>query len=125
MGSELLLTALIHDESTRLDWAAGREVIRKMPKDAILRGVDEAYGDSDCTVTEARRQVNRLLTDLKREVASPDKARDGYVWKIRGALVHIRGGDTWGDDPTGGWTTFTNAWYFPGVLKAVGFEVGE
>ena len=66
--------------------------------------------------------LNDLITALKKEVTTND-ARDAYTWTLGGKVLHIRGGTSWGDDPSEGWTTFTNAYQFPKVLKAIGFDV--
>lgn len=123
MGADLLLSAMVHDKDARLNWPAGREVIRKMPLDDLHRALEEINGDPCETAAEARREANDIITALKREIY--DGGRDAYAWEIRGAVVHVRGGTSWGEDPSDGWTTFTNAWQFPEALKAIGFEVQE
>lgn len=123
MGADLLLTALVHDEDKKLDWKAGREVVRKMPAKELMAALEEINGEACETLTEARREANAIISDLKRELANIH-ARDAYLWRIRGAALHIRGGTSWGEDPSDGWTTFANAHHFPEALRAIGFEVG-
>lgn len=124
MGADLLLSAMIHEKNKKLDWKAGREVLRKMPGDVLRARMEEINGDPCETLSEARREANDIISRLKDELAD-GRARDAYLWNIRGMVIHIRGGTSWGDDPSDGWTTFTNAWYFPEALKAIGFELDE
>lgn len=122
MGADLLLISLVHDENTKLDWAAGRKAARKLDRDALMRGMVDCYGEEPETVTEARSLLNGIISSLKQELTSDQLARDAHLWSIRGATIHIRGGTSWGDDPSDGWTVFANAWAFPKVLDAIGFE---
>lgn len=121
MGADLLLSGLVQDESTRLDWPAGRKVIREMNGDVLMAALEEINGDYCDSLTEARREANDIVSCLKRELKGD--ARDAYTWKLRGAILHVRGGTSWGDDPSDGWTAFTNAYAFPEALRAIGFEV--
>ena len=121
MGADLLLTALIHDENKRLNWTAGREAARKLPLDVIQRGLEEIQGEPAPTAKEARAALNDIITDLKAELKND--ARDAHRWVLAGKVMHIRGGTSYGDDPSQGWTAFTNAYYFPRVLRAIGFDV--
>ena len=121
MGADLLLATLIHDKDKKLDWTKGRQVARKLPIDKVQRGLAECYGEEADSAKEARANLNDLITDLKAELK--ESGRDEFDLEVGGKYVHIRGGVSFGDDPSPGWTTFTNASYFPQVLRAIGFDV--
>lgn len=125
MGADLLLTGLVHDENTRLNWPAGRAVIKRMPEDQLRAALEEIYGNTvDMTLTECRQYANSIISDLKAEITN-NHSRDAHCWRIRGAILHIRGGTSWGEDPSDGWTTFVDVQQLPGVVQAIGFEQEE
>lgn len=124
MGADLLLTALVHDKDKKLNWTEGRKFARSLPLQQVLIGLESAFGEDDRTAKEARAQLNDLLGDLKREL-NDGTARDAHVWEIGDKVLHIRGGTSWGEDPSDGWTVFTNAYYFPEVLKVIGFDITD
>lgn len=122
MGADLLLTVLVQDQFTKLDWPAGRKSIREMDGETLMRVMEEISGDYWESLTEARREANDIISRLKDELKNED-ARDAYAWALRGAILHIRGGTSWGEDPSEGWTAFVDAQRFPDALRAIGFEV--
>lgn len=125
MGADLLLIGLVQDENTTLNWPAGRRFIQRMPANELQAIMEEINGDPCDTVTEARKEANAIISALKTEVTNGVVARDAYSWQIRGAILHIRGGTSWGDSPSEGFDVFCNAYYFPGALVSIGFELGE
>lgn len=122
MGADLLLTVLVHDEGKKLDWAAGRRTAQRLDRDALMNGLAEVFGEEPETVKEARKQLNGIISDLKAELTGP-AARDSYTWLVGGKVLHIRGGTSWGEDPSEGWTAIANAYCFPEVLTAIGFDL--
>ena len=127
MGADLLLTALVHKKGQKLNWTEGRKAARKLDKEKLLTGLEECYGEAPESVVEARKVLQDMITDLKKELSSQD-AREAYRWEVgKGKstwVLDIRGGTSWGDDPSEGWTAITNAYYFPDILKAIGFDLG-
>lgn len=121
MGADLLLATLAHNKNKKLNWAAGRRAARRMDRDAVMSGCEGAWGWSPDSLTEARSQLNTLITELKAEIEE-GSARDAYAWEVGSWRIHIRGGTSWGDDPSTGWTVFSDAGYFPKVLTAIGFR---
>lgn len=122
MGADLLLTNLTHDEGKKLDWTKGRQLARKLPIETVQAGLEEADGEAAESAKAARTRLNDFITALKNELKD-DSARDAYDLRVAGKVIHIRGGTSWGEDPSEGWTTFVNMWAFPQVLNAIGFDV--
>lgn len=123
MGADLLLSGLVHSKKKKLDWRKGREVARKLSLEEVRKGLEETTGDGySLSARECRANLNGIISALKEEITSAD-ARDAYTWELGGKVLHIRGGTSWGDDPSDGWTIFTDAYQFPTVLKAIGFDV--
>lgn len=122
MGADLLLSGLVHSKNKKLDWAKGRAVAAKLPIDEVRAGLEEVAGADGLSAQDARRLLNTIISALKREITKSD-ARDAYTWEVGTKILHIRGGTSWGDDPSDGWTVFTDAYAFPKVLKAIGFDV--
>jgi hypothetical protein len=122
MGADLLLAVIARPKDKKLKWTAGRAVIRKMDPEKLLAAIEEIDGDHE-GVTLARQRANQVLTDLKKELKLTD-ARDAYEWEVGRYHLSIRGGTSWGDEPSGGFTAITDAHYFPDALKAIGFSCG-
>ena len=126
MGADLLLSGLVHGKNKKLDWAKGRTVAKKLTLAEVETGLEECYGGPGDNARESRAMVNDIINDLKAELAlagSSEEPRDCYTWHVGGKVLHIRGGTSDGDDPSHGFTVFTNAYCFPKVLKAIGFDV--
>ena len=120
MGADLLLATLAHNKNKKLNWAGGRRAAQRMDRDRLLAACEEAWGFAD-SVTESRPQLNTLISQLKAELATD--SRDAYTWEVGSWRIHIRGGTSFGDDPTQGWTVFSDMLYFPEVLAAIGFRL--
>jgi len=121
MGADLLLATLAHNKNKKLNWAAGRRAARRMDRNQILDACSEAWGYTPDTLTEARSQVNTLISQLKAEIED-GSTRDAYTLEVGVWRIHLRGGTSWGDDPSQGWTVLSDAGYFPEVLTAIGFR---
>lgn len=121
MGADLLLTCVVQPKGKRLDWAAGRRTMNRMPLDDVRGALEEVDGEAPETGKEVRQRANEIISDFKRELQ--DGGRDEHIWEVRDVILHIRGGTSWGDDPSEGWTAFCNIGYFPTVLRAIGFEI--
>lgn len=119
MGADLLLIAHRHEKNVRLDWPAGRQALRQMPVEEVRQALVGVYGDYVENGREARQMANDIISNFKAELNNG--GRDEYVFEVRGVLLHIRGGTSWGDDPSPGFTAFSNISYFPKVLEAIGF----
>lgn len=123
--TDLLLSGLVHSTKKKLDWTKGRAVARKLPIKTVEQGIEECFGMVEETAAGNRSQLNTIISELKAELAkSSPESRDQYTWVIGAKTLHIRGGNAYnGEDPSHGWTVFTNAYTFPMVLKAIGFDV--
>lgn len=123
MGADLLLTTLTHDAGKKLDWTKGRQVARKLPIDVVQARLEEINGDPCDSAKEARTELNDIITTLKAELKNGTHLHDAgggdaYTYEVGGKVLHLRVGTS-----SDGWNAFTNAGYFPQVLKAIGFDV--
>jgi hypothetical protein len=65
------------------------------------------------------------LTDFKTMVTALDTKeawRDCVLIDVKGTLLLVCGGSSWGDDPGGGYTLLTDMLEWPDLLKAGGFD---
>jgi hypothetical protein len=121
MGADLLLASVVQPKGKRLDWAAGRRTMNRFPVEEVQRRLEAIDGEAPERAKEVRARANELISEFKGELENG--GRDEHIFEVRDVLLHIRGGTSWGDAPSEGFSAFDSIGYFPEVLRAIGFEV--
>lgn len=120
MGADLIIASLIVDADANLDFDAGFAAIARLqPADVE----DADYFDVEPAEAAGMREIRRVLAheldDLRRGLAD---SREVEWIEVRGAVVYLTGGMSYGDVSTELMGTIDRLRAVRGVLAAVGFE---
>lgn len=121
MGADLILAHVIYDKDTEFDWDAGLTALRGLDIATVAKRVEDAQGDLPELDSEIREEAENILAAFKEEMA--EATRDAITYEVGDKILELRGGTSWGDDPSEGFTAFSNIGHFPEVLRAIGFTV--
>jgi hypothetical protein len=123
MGADMCVAYLVCRKGRKLDWPAGKRVIKNLK-------YDEENEDTAPVVTAAsdqqytQIQLLEFLVDVKNACAG--SRRDSDCLEIAGNEILITGGMSWGDAPSDLYQSICNLDDVSGdILEAVGFHRKE
>ena len=121
MGADLLIASLVVERDRSLDFEAGRAAIDRLTPEDIFE--PDLYFDEDpqtgAGLGAIRERLRAELDELKLGLSHSREI--GWI-EVRGALVYLTGGLSYGDSPTELFETIDRLRAASGVLAAVGFE---
>lgn len=121
MSMDFVAAWLTIDATAEPDWGAALAKVDTLTAKELSAGLDDCYGGGSDDVAEMRQEVRDIVTSLQALLDNDDV---DLTLEVRGARVHLGGGQSWGDDPSKACTTISNALNFPTVLRAAGFDMG-
>jgi len=121
MGADLLIASLVVERDRSLDFEAGRAAIDRLTPEDILE--PDLYFDEDPQTGAGLGAIReRLRAELDELRLGLSHSREIDRLEVRGALVYVTGGMSYGDSPTELFATIDRLRAASGVLAAVGFE---
>jgi hypothetical protein len=121
MSAELLLAVLVINEAQAPDFAAAHRAIEAIESADVL----EPDFFDDCDPDEAaglRRIRHRFHLDLRELQTALMSWREVTEFMVRGALIYVSGGMSYGDSPTETFGLISRLRAVRGVLAAACFE---